>query len=212
MFSLVFSTLFACSDKSVDSAQINMSNCPDEVPEQYRYTWDCLNQVTDCGGSLVYRYAEGSSAANGHLQMQERWFVFDGGSHCIDTFQITGTPADEIADEYCLDCERGFAVEWALQDTQCNMDWEKTFQNEDLEEQTYTGFLMLDTHRRVTFGEPLQRYEKNVMDVSAAAKDESSGLYALIGVYGSGTAIPSTSDEAIGAPEDYQWQNSACYQ
>ena len=57
---IVLLSMFACGDKQTDSGSDtpdgtveNNSTCPDEVPSEYWYTWDCQN--VDCGGSTVYR-------------------------------------------------------------------------------------------------------------------------------------------------------------
>ena len=44
-------------DEIEDSAgaEIDDGACPDIVPEEYRYIWDCAND--SCGGAMVYRNA-----------------------------------------------------------------------------------------------------------------------------------------------------------
>lgn len=217
----LFTMLFACSDKAGDTASngeneeaSNGSNCPNAVPEEYRFTWDCLS--TDCDGSMVYRYAQGSSNDSGTLNMQEQWFVFDGVEPCIDTFQIEGVASDINPENFgCTTCERIFEVYWNLIDSQCNLNWSKTFAEQESDDQSYYGFIMMDTHHRVSFdeGAPLERYEDNVINIVAAPVNQAQGVYEPIPTYATGTANPNTSVDEIGAPEDYTWVSQGnCYQ
>ena len=211
----------ACGDKQSDTAagdtagaSVNNSNCPDEVPEDYRYTWDCLS--TDCDGSMVYRSATGASISDGSISLTENWFVFDGASPCIDTFQIEGNAVDMNPDIFgCPSCERVFEVYWTLTESQCGLNWTNTFAEQESEDQIYFGYLLLDTHQRVSFDEdvPLERYEDNSIIISGAPVNQAVGTYNPIPDYALGTAVPNTADDGIGAPEDYVWASRGdCYQ
>jgi hypothetical protein len=213
----LFMSLFACGDKVSDSAEsgveVNNSNCPNEVPEDLRYTWDCQN--VDCGGSTVYRLGSGASIADGTISMTEQWFVFDGIQPCIDTFEISGIESDTNPDVFgCSGCERIFEVTWTLTDMQCNWNWSSTFADQESEDQIYIGYLLLDTHHRVSFDEdvPFERYEDNLVVISAAPVNMAEGVYASIADYGNGIATPSGED-GIGVPEEYSYaSNGSCYQ
>lgn len=221
MRSVIFALLFACGAKEGDTASSgdsaeadNGSNCPNSVPEEYRFTWNCLN--TDCAGATVYRYAQGQSDQNGNIQVEEKWFVFDGIQPCVDTFQISGLASDINTDQFgCTTCERIFEVSWDLQDAQCGWNWKSTFADQESDEQSYYGFLMMDTHHRVSFdeGAPLERYEDNVIHLVGAPVNLAEGVYDPIPNYATGVAIPNTSNDEIGAPEDYTWvSEGSCYQ
>ena len=213
----VFLSLFACGDKQSDSADnggsVNNSNCPDEVPEELRYTWDCLNE--DCGGSTLYRLGSGASIANGTISLTEQWFMFDGVQPCIDTFEITGVESDTNPELFgCSGCERIFEVQWTLTDMQCNINWGSTFAEQESEEQVYVGYLLLDTHHRVSFDEtvPFERYEDNLVVISAAPVNIAQNAYSSIPDYAAGVATPSGED-GIGVPEEYSYSsNGTCYQ
>ena len=213
-------SMFACGDKQTDSGSDvpggsveNNSTCPDEVPSEYWYTWDCLN--VDCGGSTVYRVGSGAAIDNGNLSMTEQWFVFDGIQHCIDTFEITGVESDTNPDVFgCSGCERIFEVTWTLTDMQCNLNWSSTFADQESEDQVYVGYLLFDTHQRVSFDEsvPLERFEDNFFVISAAPVNVAENAYAPIPDYATGTATP-TGEDGIGVPEEYTYARSGtCYQ
>ena len=55
------------------SAEIpeNTSDCPDEVPEEYQYVWDCNKENCD-GSALVYRYTTGESSDDKSLQLTQK--------------------------------------------------------------------------------------------------------------------------------------------
>ena len=216
-------SFLACADKEGDTAnggdtgstEVNNSNCPNEVPEEFRYTWDCLS--TDCDGSMVYRYAEGASISNGSISLRENWFVFDGVQPCVDTFEIEGQEATDVNPDLfgCPSCERIFEITWTLTDSQCGLNWTNTFAKQESEDQIYVGYLLMDTHARVSFDEevPLERSEDYSVIVSAAPVNVAEGTYAPIPDYALGTATPSTADDGIGAPEDYIWSSRGdCYQ
>ena len=219
---LVFLSFIACSDKQTDSGfvdgeEVNNSNCPNAVPEEFRYTWDCLN--VDCGGSTVYRLGSGSSLADGTITITEQWFVFDGIQPCIDTFEISGIESD--INPQLLNfppsphTNRGFEVMWKLTDSQCNLLWKSTFADQESDEQEYFGYLFMDTHSRTSFNEedPLERYEDNFVVVGAAPVNSAENEYAPIPEYASGSATPTTADTAIGVPEEYSWSSSgSCYE
>lgn len=215
---IVLLSIFACGDKQTDSgsfdtAEENNSTCPNEVPEEYRYTWDCLN--VDCDGATVYRSGSGATIDNGTLSMTEQWFMFDGVQPCIDTFEISGVESDTNPTTFgCSGCERIFEVTWTLTDMQCNVNWGSTFADQESEDQIYVGYLLLDTHQRVSFDEdvPLERYEDNFFVISAAPVNTVEGVYVSIPDYATGTANPSGED-GIGVSEDYTYASAGtCYQ
>ena len=197
----------ADSESSTDTDEVNASGCPDDVPEQYQYLWDCEAKNCDPGKSMVYHYAEASSKANGDFSAIEKWFVFDGSSYCIDTFEITGQSVETNPSTFdCSFCEEIFEVHWQLTDSQCGWIWSNTFAEQENDDQRYYGFLMFDTHTSLTD----ERNPDNEILVVAAPVNMAEGVYDPINDYGRGTAIP-TSD-VDGMPEDYIWANSgACY-
>lgn len=211
-------SIFACGEKQTDSGsgeetEVNNSTCPNEVPPEHRYTWDCLN--VDCDGSSVYRAGSGASIENGEISMTERWFVFDGIQHCIDTFEITGVESDTNPELFgCSGCERIFEVTWTLTDMQCNLNWSSTFAEQESEEQIYVGYLLFDTHQRVSFDDsvPLERFEDDFFVISAAPVNVEQNAYAPIPDYATGSATPSGED-GIGVPEEYVYASAGtCYQ
>jgi hypothetical protein len=188
------------------------SACPPEVPEEYQYLWDC--EANSCDGSLVYHRGVGSSTADGGFSVTEQWFVFDGNSSCIDTFEIVGSASDYNPSNFnCSNCEEIFEIHWNLVESQCNWNWSSTFADQESEEQSYYGFLMFDTHN--AFG------DRNPDDaVLVLGAPVNGGSYAPFGDYGRGTAVPVGDGVDINGdggtdfyPADLEWANSgSCYQ
>ena len=204
----IFLGFVACGDKqNEDTAggsevETNNSDCPNEVPEEFRYTWDCLNE--DCNGVTLHRVGSGASIVDGTISLSEQWMVFDGVQPCFDTFEITGVESDTNPDLFgCTGCERIFEVTWTLTDMQCNLNWGPIFADQESEDQIYVGYLLLDTHRRVNFTDPEERYEDNFFVLSAAPVNGNQYVY--VADYGAGTALPEGGDPEIGAPEEYSY-------
>ena len=183
------------------------SSCPDDVPEAYKYLWDCEAETCD-GERARYHYGEGSSTGSGDLSATERWFWFwndDDGvlSSCTDTFTITGESGTvDSSDDPCAGCELSWAVTWELTEDNCSIDYERTFNNRDLDEQIYDGYLLFDTHK--TLGD--ERNDNDAMLVVALFNESGTSTYAQSINYARGTATPTSSADA--PPEDYVWANT----
>jgi hypothetical protein len=191
-------------DELEDSAasEVDPGACPDSVPEEFRYVWDCASDT--CGGSMVYRNATGESNADGTITISEDWFVFDGAEPCIDHFEITGVITEINPEAFnCATCEEVFEVEWDLTSATCGWNWKTTFA--DQEEPPYYGFILFDTHN--SFG---QRNPDDAMRVIGVPVNDSGGGQ-LLSEYGRGTATPTTEQDSY--PEVYAWSNSGdCYE
>ena len=182
------------------------TGCPDEVPEEYQYIWDC--QAETCDGPMLYRYGVGSSDASGELTIVEQWFLFNGGSdYCVDAFTVQGEwSVIDPTTFNCSQCERTFEVEWDHTTQSCGVIWGGIFFGEDgqSEEPPYDGFLMFDTH--TAFG---GRNEGNGALVVGAPV--LGGAYYPKPDWARGTANPQgedPEDPAEYTPEDYVYVNS----
>jgi len=187
-----------------DDSGSSDDGCPDEVPEEYQYLWDCENN--SCDGYLVYHHAVGESTES-DITAVEEWFVFSGGGEwCKDTFEITGDVSQINPETYsCSQCEEIFEVNWTLTESNCGWSWGTTFNDEDNDNQKYYGFLMFDTHN--AFGD---RNPDDAMLVIGAPVNLSKSTYSLLSDYARGTATPTGSND--GPPEDYVWANTGtCY-
>ncbi|MBM76698.1 MAG: hypothetical protein CMK59_14925 [Proteobacteria bacterium] len=189
-------------DEIQDSASTEVDDgaCPETVPEEYRYIWDCAND--SCGGAMVYRNAVGESLADGSISVVEDWFVFDGETPCVDRFEITGAITDINPEVFnCSTCEEVFEIQWNLVDATCGWNWKTSFA--DQEEPPYNGYLLLDTHN--SFG---QRNPDDAMRVLAAPINNQNQYQIL---ESRGTATPTSEQD--GYPEDYAWSSSGdCYE
>lgn len=183
------------------------TGCPDEVPEEYRYIWDC--QAENCDGSpVLYRYGVGSSDASGGAAVVEQWFMFNGGGdYCVDTFEIEGdfSPVDPNTFN-CSECERTFEVSWDHTGMDCGVIWGGIFYGQDgqSEEAPYDGYLMFDTH--TAFG---NRNPDNAALVVAAPV--LGGSYYPKPDWARGTATPTDTDPETGdeyVSEDFTYVNS----
>jgi len=190
------------------------SGCPSDVPEEYKYLWDCEN-AEGCSGKL-YRYGVGSSDEDGNITVTEKWFMFEGpDTYCVDTFEITGSwsPLEPEA-RGCATCESIYEIDWVMQDAQCGVLWSPMFADQEAsapESQNYGGFLLFDTHGGWDI-----RNEDYGMLVTGTPVNGSS--YAPNANYARGTAIPTY--EGATPPEepdplideqqaaDYVWANS----
>jgi len=198
------------SDSGVsDSDASGTHSCPDHVPEEYAWLWDCTASTCD-GGRAVYHLGIGSSTASGAFTMEEKWYWFwdDGEESCTDTFSIVGerssNPFADSSSDPCSYCEEVYAVEWELTTSECSVGYESMFDNEDVDEELYDGYLMMDTHTTLTE----ERNEDDAVAVIALYRDQStSGTYGGDYSYANGTATPSSSED--GPPEDYEWVNTS---
>jgi len=186
------------------------SACPDEVPDDYIYIWNCA--ATGCeDGRQVYHHGVGASEPDGSFSVTEDWYQFwDGGaSHCIETFEITGSLSSLDGEQLnCSGCEVLYSVEWTmLTNNNCGLNWGSVF--EGLEDESnlvgpFEGYMMLDTHN--AFG---GRNEDNGMLVFSAIL-VGSNSYLLDSSYGRGTATPTSGED--GPPEAYAWASTgACW-
>lgn len=174
------------------------TGCPDEVPEAYRYIWDC--QAETCDGPMLYRYGVGSSDASGEIAVVEQWFLFSGGGEsCIDTFEVEGdvSPIDPTTFN-CSQCEETYEVSWDHSGQDCGVIWGGIFFGQDgqSEEAPYDGFLMFDTH--TAFGD--RNEGDGALVVGAPVL---GGSYYPKPDWARGTATPTGS--ADGPPEDYTY-------
>jgi hypothetical protein len=178
------------------------AGCPEEVPEAYRFIWDC--GLSSCpGGPLFYNYGEGASTAGGDISVSERWFGFYPDDYCVDTFLIEGTATDvDPADLACSQCEEVYAVSWTMSSgNQCSLAWGSLFIDDNDEiEGPFDGYILFDTH--TAFGD---RNEDDAMLV-IGAPGKGRTVYPNPN-WGRGTAIPESADQAPGGPEAYLWTN-----
>lgn len=182
------------------------TGCPDEVPEEYRYIWDC--EAASCDGPMLYRYGVGSSDASGELAVVEQWFMFNGGGDsCIDTFEIEGDWSEIDPTTFnCSECERAFEVSWEQTSQDCGVIWGAIFYGEDgqSEEAPYDGFLMFDTHS--PFGN--RNPDEAALVVAAPVL---GGSYYPKPDWARGTASPTATDPESGdeyVSEDFVYVNS----
>ena len=172
------------------------TGCPDEVPEEYRFIWDC--QADTCDGPMLYRYGVGASDDSGEVAVVEQWFLFNGGSdYCVDTFEVEGdwSPIDPTTFN-CSQCERTFEVSWDHTGQDCGVIWGGIFFGQDGQSEAapYDGFLMFDTH--TAFGD---RNEDNGALVVGAPV--LGGAYFPQPDWARGTATPDGTDPE--EPEEY---------
>jgi hypothetical protein len=174
--------------------------CPDTVPTAYLEEWDC--SLETCNGSAMsYHYATAASTKEGGFVATEQWFLFfEDGTHCIDTFEISGTTDSAGAGAYgCTDCEELYAVTWTLsEDNDCGFDYPKAFfaSMSEPPDPPFSGGLMFDTH-----DDAGARLAEGSMRVMAAPIHEST--YVLETGYGTGTSTPTGTTN--GPPQDYVW-------
>lgn len=189
-------------DAGDGGAEGGAAPCPDIVPEEYRFIWDCA--LNSCpGGPLIYNYATGESDASGALTVAEQWFVFSAGEACVDTFEITGQLSDLDPNELrCSGCEVVYEVEWTMATgNSCGLAWGGLFiDDNDNVEGPYSGYLMFDTH--TAFG------DRNPENAALVVGSPVEGRTAFLNPnWGRGTATPAAADQAAGPPESYAWTN-----
>ena len=182
------------------------SPCPEEVPEQYQYLWDCSAATCD-GGVFAVHAGTGATNESGVLSATEQWFLFwSEDEYCIEEFEIGGPTSPYDPSSFnCSGCEEIYESEWEMtSDNACSLLWGAVFiEDEENADGPFSGFLMFDTHN--AFG---TRNEDNKMLVVSALVSGTS--YYPNADYGRGTAIP-TSD-VDGPPQDYEWvSNGACW-
>jgi len=174
--------------------------CPDEVPEQFRNTWDCSAEA--CGAPVLYRYATGSSNADDEIVVSESYFVFSGpGEWCVDTFEVSGeiSPVDP-ATFNCSECEELWESTWEMTTgNACGLAWGGLFEQGSSEaEGPFYGYLMFDTHSPLAGRNP-----DNAMLVFSATSDSASGGLQFNNNWADGTATPTTSADTW--PHDYEY-------
>ena len=183
------------------------SPCPDSVPEQYQWSWDCEANSCDDDQRMVYHWGSGSSTADGDIELSEQWFMFwDGGdSSCVDEMSLDGSYATESPEDFsCAGCEEIWEIDITLDEQGCDVGWGSTFNDEDNSSGPWTGFAMFDTH--TAFGD---RNPDDAMQIFMAPVNWDEMTYTLL-TYGRGTAVPTGDDDSW--PEDYEWVASgACY-
>lgn len=181
-----------------DTDNVDGSGCPDIVPEEYRFNWDCEN-AEECSAKL-YRYGVGESFADGSFQVTEQWFKFEGpGAYCVDTFYITGEwDSREPATFGGGTAEELFEITWEMADSQCEVIWSPMFADQEADDpvtQTYGGFMMFDTHNPWNL-----RNEEYRMLLIAAPVNGSQ--YTPNSNYAQGTVTPTDPDHALAMSED----------
>lgn len=174
--------------------------CPDTVPEEYRYLWDC--EANSCDGNpILYNYGVGSSTADGGFSAEEKWYIFGGGTECMDVFTIEGDWSEiDPVNFRCSECEEIFQVTWELTSgNTCGLVWGSLFVDDrDDAEGPFSGFLLFDTHNAFE-----DRNEDNAALVIGAPG--KGGTYYPNPNYGRGEAVPEAADQPIGPPESYEW-------
>ena len=199
-------------DTSADVVE-NLSECPDEVPEEYQFVWDCTKENCE-GSAIVYRHTTGQSADDGTLALTQQWFVFDGVASCVDTFTINGILTDLNPDVFdCSTCELVYEVQWTMTESNCQINWgPNTFKQEN-DAMVYDGFIVMDTHSR-TFDssdeDGLIRNPDGNMNVFEWPVNSDTGEANKM--VGTGTALSITEESDF--PETYLWTNGSgdCYQ
>lgn len=179
-----------------------LDGCPDDVPEAYRFIWDCA--LNSCpGGPLFYNYGEGESTAGGDILVNEQWYGFWSDRYCIDSFTIEGSAIDvDPAELTCSQCEEVYEVSWTMSTgNQCGLAWGSLFiDDRDELEGPFDGYILFDTH--TAFGD---RNEDDAMLV-IGAPGKGRTVYPNPN-WARGTATPASADQPPGGPETYLWTN-----
>ncbi len=183
------------------------ADCPDDVPEEYRYIWDC--DLSSCpGGPLIYRYATGESVDEPPyttIRIEESYYVFSSGGYCIDTFLIEGGWTNTDPTTYrCSECEETFHVTWTMSTgNACGMVWGSLFfgrEGADELEGPWDGALALDTH-----GDLSGRTDRALV-VAAPWLRPSDGATYQDPNWGYAYTTPTTDFD--GPPETYVYSNT----
>lgn len=187
-------------DNAGDTDNVDGSGCPADVPEEYRYLWDCENEE-GCAAKL-YRYGVGESFSDESFVITEQWFSFEGpGSYCIDTFEITGEwDSREPGTFGGAGSEELFGITWTMVDSQCQVIWSPLFADQEADDpatQEYGGFMMFDTHTAFGMRNPDPPYKALVI-----AAPVNGNQYAPNQNYAEGTVIPTGEHEAPGAQDE----------
>lgn len=190
-------------NNSQDTDNVDGSGCPADVPEEFRYLWDCENEE-GCATKL-YRYGVGESFEDGTIQITEQWFAFDGpGAYCIDTFEITGNwDSREPGTFQSPTSEELFEITWTMVDNGCSeIIWSPLFADQPADDpatQTYGGFMIFDTHN--SWGVRNEDYAALVISAPINA-----GQYVKDSNYASGTVTPTGEHEpAMEQDENGDW-------
>lgn len=179
------------------------SDCPDEVPEQYKNIWDCSTEA--CGAPVLYRYGIGSSEADGTIRLEETIFFFEApGVWCSDTFVVEGeySPIDPLTFN-CSECDEIWDVSYTM-DTgnSCGLAWGGLFmQGSSSEQGPFYAMMMFETHGALT-----GRNEGNAMQVNACTSDSATGGCQPNRDYAEGTANPTTAEDTW--PHDYEYASA----
>lgn len=198
--------------QDTNSQTENLSDCPDEVPDTYRYVWDC--QSANCGGAMVYRYGEGLTEDNGDLSVSEKWFIFEpGGNYMVDTFEIQGQFTDINESTFGLSgYEEKYEIWWTISEQQSNWDWKSSFADQENDNEAYYGYLLLDTYNVLS----QERHPDNAVMLVGVPVNIGDNEYSLLNPYAVGTASPVGEDGDIDNPfvaTDFVWaSDGACYQ
>jgi hypothetical protein len=186
-----------------DTDNVDGSGCPADVPEEYRFLWDCEN-AEGCSAKL-YRYGVGESMDDGSFQVTEQWFSFSApGEYCIDTFEVTGIwDSREPSTFGGGTSEELFQIQWQMVDSQCEVIWSPLFADQEASDpatQTYQGFIMFDTHNSWD-------YRNEDYEALVVAAPVNGNQYAPNSNYARGTVIPKDPDHEPpgGEQENGEW-------
>jgi len=177
---------------------VENSNCPSVVPEEYIYLWDCEN--TEGCAAKLYRYGVGESFDDGSFEVTEQWFSFSGpGDYCVDTFEITGSWDSREPSTYGgAAAEELFDISWKMVESQCGVIWSPLFADQEASDpntQTYGGFMMFDTHG---FGD-MRNEDYNALVLGAPVNGNS---YAPNSNYARGSVTPKAADHVGPGAQD----------
>lgn len=195
------------TDDGTDGGDGTSADCPEEVPEEFRYIWDC--DLTSCpGGPLIYRYAEGESIDEPPyttFSAMETYYVFTPDGWCADTFEIRGTWDTADPGTYrCSECEENYRVTWTMStDNSCGLIWGSLFFGRDGAEEEagpWDGNIVLDTH-----GSLSGRYDRALVGAAPKLSPANTADY-----YNNNWAYAYTepTTDFDGPPELYEWSNT----
>ena len=185
------------------------------VPEGYEYKWDTDGCGEDGDNTQVYRLAEGSSTAEGTLQMTERWYWFFGGDwedDCIDTIVYEG---DRIS--------AGTLNQLGLSENEEGYDTMMTKSEDGCPSVNYLYLWDHPDAKKVEYGDPLEQATLVVFDTLSPsgnlnvdnamivnlAYEVRSSSYSLASNYGRGVFMPDT--DVNEPPAHYTWESDDCY-
>lgn len=217
---LALSLTTACKggDVSGDSAAADDSTTSEfhpNVPEGYEYKWDTDGCGEDNDDTQVYRLAEGSSTAEGALQITERWYWFFGGDwedDCIDTIVYEG---DRIS--------AGTLNQLGLSENEEGYDTMMTKSEDNCPQLNYLYLWNHPNADDAEYGDPLEQATLVVFDTLSPsgnlnvdnamivnlAYEVRSNSYSLASNYGRGVFMPDT--DVNEPPAHYTWESDDCY-